>query len=193
MLTYSALPDTLLRPAGEVSADFLRAGARTYRNAASIVYQLPYGRTSSRTDLSAVLREGRGTCSSKHALLRQLASEQRLPVKLMLGIYLMNERNTPGVSVVLSKYQLNQIPEAHCYIVYDSNRIDVTRPVTTSVESIEYFLHEEEITPPQIGDYKILIHQEFLRRWLPTASLSAEWNFDRLWSAREECIAALAS
>ncbi len=154
MLTYAALPDTLLKPASEVSADFLRAGARTYRDAASIVYQLAYGRTSSRTDLSAVLREGRGTCSSKQALLRQLASEQRIPVKLLLGIYLMKERNTPGVGVVLSKYQLKEIPEAHCYIVYDDQRIDVTRPVTTSVEPIDSFLHEEEISPPRIGDYK---------------------------------------
>jgi hypothetical protein len=69
----------------------------------------------------------------------------------------------------------------------------VMRPVTTSVEPIESFLHEEEITPPQIGDYKISMHQEFLRRWLPTAHLPAEWSFERLWSTREECIAALAS
>ncbi|HUA33256.1 MAG TPA: hypothetical protein VMA09_06600 [Candidatus Binataceae bacterium] len=193
MLTYSALPDTPLQTAGEISADFLQAGARTYREAAAIVYRLPYGRTSSRTDLSAVLREGRGTCSSKHALLRQLASEQGVAIKLMIGIYLMNERNTPGVGAVLSRCRLKEIPEAHCYIVYDDERIDVTRAVTTSVEPIASFLHEEEISPPQIGDYKIAMHRDFLRRWLPGAKLPAEWNFARLWSAREECIAALAS
>lgn len=193
MLTYSALPDVPLQSAGEVTSDFLRAGARTYRGAAKIVYDLPYGRTSSRADLAAVLREGRGTCSSKHALLRQLASEQGIAVKLMLGIYLMNERNTPGVGVVLTKYQLKEIPEAHCYIVYGDQRIDVTRAITTSVEPIDSFLHEEEISPPQVGEYKIAMHQDFVRRWLPTANLGADWDFDRLWRAREECIAALAS
>jgi hypothetical protein len=44
----------------------------------------------------AVHTEGRGTCSTKHALLAELATEQRLPVALVLGIYLMNERNTPS-------------------------------------------------------------------------------------------------
>ena len=193
MLTFSALPDSHLHPAGEVTADFLRVGARTYRDASKIVYELPYGRTSSRTDLTAVLREGRGTCSSKHALLRLLASEQGIAVKLVLGIYLMNERNTPGVGVVLTKYQLKEIPEAHCYVVYDDKRIDVTRAVRTSVEPIDCFLHEEEISPSQVGEYKIAMHQDFVRRWLPTANLGADWDFDRLWRAREECIAALAS
>ena len=94
---------------------------------------------------------------------------------------------------VALKTSLKEIPEAHCYIVYDNRRIDVTRAMTNSVEPIGSFLHEEEISPPQIGDYKIAMHQDFLRRWLHIASLLPEWNFDRLWNAREECIAALAS
>ena len=63
----------------------------------------------------AVLTEGCGTCSSKHALLAGLAAAQRLPVALMLGIYLMNERNTPGIGPVLARYGLAEIPEAHCF------------------------------------------------------------------------------
>jgi hypothetical protein len=43
-----------------------------------------------------VLAEQRGTCSTKHALLRRLAIEQGLDIALVLGIYEMTERNTPG-------------------------------------------------------------------------------------------------
>jgi len=57
----------------------------------------------------AVHTEGRGTCTTKHALLAELATEQRLPVALVLGIYLMNERNTPSVGSVLARHGLTEI------------------------------------------------------------------------------------
>lgn len=192
MRTWQALPDAVLASGTSVTAAFSRVGARTYRDAAFFVYRLPYGRTSSRTDLLAVLGEGHGTCSSKHALLAELAIEQRLPVKLMLGIYLMDERNTPGVGAVLGRYGLGEIPEAHCYLAYDGARIDVTRAVDTATEPIA-FLHEEQISPAQIGAYKVRLHQSFLRNWLREEPIIGTWTFEKLWEVREECIAALAS
>jgi hypothetical protein len=60
-----------------------------------------------------VLEEGCGTCTTKHATLTELAREQRIDVQLVLGIYEMNERNTPGVGRVLGAYGLSCIPEAH--------------------------------------------------------------------------------
>ena len=126
MRDWEALPDAPLTPAGSITAAFFGAGARTYREAARLVYRLPYGRTSSRDNPMAVLTEGRGTCSTKHALLAELATEQRLPLVLMLGIYLMNERNTPGVDRVLARHGLAEIPEAHCYLMNDGLRVDVT-------------------------------------------------------------------
>jgi hypothetical protein len=139
----------------------------------------------------AVLNEGRGTCSSKHALLAQLAGEQRLSVALMLGIYLMNERNTPRVGAALSRYGLAEIPEAHCYLLYNGGRIDVTRALDSRAEPIAALLHEEEIVPPQVGTYKICLHQEFLRNWLNAGYLSDSWTLDDISRVREECIAAL--
>jgi hypothetical protein len=182
-----------LASAGAVTAAFSETGVRTYRAAANLVYRIPYGRTSSRTDLLGVLGERRGTCSSKHALLAQLATEQSLLVKLMLGFYLMNERNTPGVGAVLARHRLAEIPEAHCYLLYESNRIDVTRAVEAPGEAISGFLNEEEISPPQIGSYKVNLHQNYLRKWLRSASLPSIWTFDELWRVREECITALGS
>jgi len=54
------------------------------------------------------------------------------------------------------------------------------------------FVEEEELSPEQIGDYKIVRHRPFIEKWLRSADLSDEWNLERLWTAREECIAALA-
>jgi len=60
----------------------------------------------------------RFTCTTKHALLAALAREQHINAQLVLGIYEMSERNTPGVGHVLSRYGLSYIPEAHCHLRY---------------------------------------------------------------------------
>jgi len=65
---------------------------------------LPYGRTANRTDLSLVISEQKGTCSSKHALLKEVADLNGIKgIDLIIGIYKMSEANTPGIGDELSK------------------------------------------------------------------------------------------
>ncbi len=118
--------------------------------------------------------------------------QQQLPIRLMLGIYEMSERNTPGVGRVLEKYGLASVPEAHCYLMYRNDRIDITRAVD-GAEPIAKFLHEEVISPDQIADYKVSVHHHFLRNWIGTAATSRAMSLDAAWKIREECIAALAA
>ena len=75
--------------------------------------QIPYGRITERSRYWLVLDEGRGTCTTKHATLAALAREQGIDVRLMLGIYEMSERNTPGVGPVLSAHGLTRKRVAH--------------------------------------------------------------------------------
>jgi len=148
MSTGHALPDTALRADrvelldGAINRRFLQAGADVSRGG-FLIFCLR--RRSSRTNLLAVLEEGRGTCSSKHALLAQLAGDQQLPVALMLGIYLMNERNTPGIGGVLSRYGLCGDSRSAFYLVSSGARIDVTRVVDSRAEPVAALLHEEEM------------------------------------------------
>ncbi len=193
MRSWNTLPACALISAGEISREFAAAGARDFRGAARYVHALPYGRNSNRTDPLIVIREHRGTCSTKHALLKRLADEQQLEIALMIGIYYMNERNTPGVGRVLEECGLESIPEAHCYLRYRDGRIDVTREAAGGpAEPIARFLHEEEISPEQIGDYKIALHQRWMRGWLASPDAPRSFDFDELWKIREACIAALA-
>ncbi len=192
MKSWESLPASKLKPGGPVAAAFIALNLEDYRSAAYYLRGLAYGRNSSRTDPLAVLREQRGTCSTKHALLARLAAEQQLPIRLMIGIYEMSERNTPGVGRVLEKYGLACVPEAHCYLMYNDNRIDITRAVD-GAEPIAKFLHEEVISPDQIADYKVSVHHHFLRNWIGTAATSRAMSLDAAWKIREECIAALAA
>ncbi len=191
MRSWYALPEKQLAASGEASAQFLALGIDDYREAARFTNQLPYGRNADRANFRLVLPERRGTCSTKHALLAALAIEQRLPIHLTLGIYEMSERNTPGLGAVLSKHGLAFVPEAHCYLIYNGTRIDVTRDAVIAAEPIARFLHEETIAPEQIGDYKVAMHQAWMREWVAREMPNRNW--EQVWKIREACIAALSA
>jgi len=180
------LPDFALDASGEVGHLFAALGITDYRDAARYVLGLPYGRNSDRSDWRLVLKERRGTCSTKHALLTELARENDRIVSLVLGIYEMDEINTPGVGSVLRGYGLRCVPEAHCHLVYEGTRVDLTRDVRGE-RPIEDFLYEEEIAPQQIGAYKVDKHRAFVRQWAAERGL----GFEQIWRAREVCIVAL--
>ena len=190
MRSWDALPSRRLAASGEASAQFLALSIEDYRDAARFVNQLPYGRNADRANFMLVIPERRGACSTKHALLAVLAHEQNLPIHLMLGIYEMSERNTPGVGAVLGRHGLAFVPEAHCYLTYNGERIDVTRAAVSPSESIARFLHEETIAPAQIGDYKVAMHQKWMRDWVARTMPHRDWA--QVWKIREECIAALS-
>ena len=186
-LSIETLPNVTLHAERLLGRSFAALGLGDYREAARHVRNLPYGRNSDRSEWRLVLEEGRGTCSTKHALLAELARETSLPVALVLGIYEMDGVNTPGVGTVLREHGLRCVPEAHCYLAHEGARVDLTRE-RGGAEQIEGFLHEEEIAPHQIGEYKVQAHRAFVRRWVGRRGLDPA----RVWQAREECIAALA-
>ena len=45
----------------------------------NFVKQIPYGRNSNREDFSLVISENKGTCSSKHAYLKDFANRNNIP------------------------------------------------------------------------------------------------------------------
>lgn len=183
-----ALPDFPLRPDGPLGQAFLRCGLNGYRSAARYVRELPYGRNTDRGDYRLVLSEGRGTCSTKHALLVALAEEHAVPVHLFMGIYLMCEANTPGVEIALRRHGLDAIPEAHCYLVYEKRRIDLTWP-EIPCSPISEFLHEEPLAPADIREHKVAVHRRYLEEW----ARQSGYSVDTVWTAREACIQALSN
>lgn len=192
MHPWEALSPHDLRPAGEITAAFLNLAKPDLPSAARYVCELPYGRNSDPGDPFIVLREMRGTCSTKHALLRRLAIEQHLDLSLFLGIYEMSERNTPGVGRVLQRYGLPCIPEAHSYLRSGDRLIDLTRRSEDPREPIAIFLHEEEIAPTQITHYKIGVHKSFLTKWIADNGNPRGLSLEEAWRIREECIASLS-
>jgi hypothetical protein len=191
--SWISLDPVNFRIAGPITAAFLLMGKRDLRAAGQHVRGLPYSRNSRPDDPLIVLAEGRGTCSTKHALLRRLAIEQELDIALVLGIYEMSEQNTPGVGNVLNQHGLASLPEAHCYLYAAGNRIDVTRATNWApTHAISHFLHEETIDPTQITGYKTALHKRFLSTWIADHDGLGGRSLEDIWAIREECIASLS-
>lgn len=188
----AALPQFQLRPISQLSKDFLSMGLTDYHSAVEYVWALPYGRNSNRADYSLVLHEGRGTCATKHALLAQVALDHEMhEIQLCIGIYEMNEQNTPGVGKILDQYGLPYLPEAHCYLKVGEERYDFTR-IETEGEKIQCFLLERTIEPSGIEQLKMVVHQDFLKMWIATGVFGIRFTFEKIWKVREECIQALS-
>jgi len=193
MFSWDVLPHRILAPAGYISKAFIDVGATEFRSAAAWVNRLPYGRNQSSDNQMAVFHERRGTCSTKHALLKRLAIEQNLDVDLCLGIYYMTDANTPGIGKVLAMHNLPLIPEVHCFLRTGHLLVDVTRASGLQPkESITSFVYEETISPDQIGKYKNELHRRFLQQWIASSDRASAYTLDDVWTIREECIAALS-
>lgn len=176
---------------GEVSDQFIDQGVYNFEMAIEFVRALEYGRTSNNPDYTLVLKEKKGTCSSKHALLAALAREQnQTDIKLVIAIYWMTEANTKGIGSHLSENGLTYLPEAHCYLKVGRKVVDVSFS-DSDFNIIGTEIHAEElIEPEQIGSYKINFHKRYLENWIKGEKLSK--SLEQVWEIREKCIKNLS-
>ncbi|HTN45648.1 MAG TPA: hypothetical protein VL098_04820 [Flavipsychrobacter sp.] len=182
-----------LREDRPLSAAFRQRGITRFDEAIYFVRHLPYGRNADKLQLTTVFSDGCGTCSTKHAMLYELAQENAYEaVRLFVGLFRMNGENTPPVKRTLAAHQLSYIPEAHCYLKINGEIVDATKAHSKPSDFLTDLLQEIEIVPVQITDFKIAFHKNYLQHWLaenPSITCSPE----ELWTIREQCIKDLAT
>ena len=177
----------------KVSEIFKAKGISDFHQAMTYVMELPYKRNNDKKNLLTVFADNCGTCSTKHALLKLLADENNFQeVKLILSFFRMNGKNTPSVNATLKKYKLEYIPEAHNYLRYHNERIDVTKANWGVSGFMNDVLLETEILPDQITDFKVSYHKDFLAKWLQENN-QIPYGLEEFWEIREECIKDLYS
>ena len=112
------------------------------------MHELPYGYNSTTEDILILFKEGFGSCTTKHAVIATLAEELGIVVHKMIGIYGMTEEIVTGTNLILDKYHLPYLPMIHCFLVYDSYRVDLTEGNNNGKNrSIEEFLFTEKVIP----------------------------------------------
>ena len=188
----AVLIDFPLLALGPVSAALRQRGCHRFAEAVALVHALPYGRNRQREDALALLNEQRGTCSTKHALLKRAADENgQAELELRVGIYAMNARNTPKARPVLAHHGLSYLPEAHCYLVHGAAILDATTRASAGAAFAADLLTQTVIEPGQAGAYKEAFHRRYLQDWLARELLP--FSPDELWTIRKACILALSS
>ncbi len=177
---------------GPISECFLSRNIHTFTHAAEFIKRLPYKRNTNKEELTSVFTDNHGTCSTKHAILKQLATENnRDDLKLALGIFRMNALNTPKISATLQKYYLAYIPEAHNYLRFEGRILDYTFPNSTDTSFEQDLLEEIIIQPGQITDFKVNYHTAYLQKWL-LENTHIQHTLEEIWKIREQCIQSLS-
>ncbi|WP_306350649.1 VOC family protein [Flavobacterium sp. '19STA2R22 D10 B1'] len=165
-------------------------GIKNWSELIEFTRNLPYGRNLNRKDFSLVIKENKGTCSSKHSFLKKIADLNNFDsVKLILGMYRMNNLNTPKIGNTILESGLEYIPEAHCYLKLDNQRIDITNSNSDIENLTRDIILEVEIEPEQVDTFKVNFHKNYLKNWINENEI--KMDFDRVWEIREQCIKKL--
>ena len=184
--------DFKLTSSEQYSTRFREAGIHSFKEACEFTANLPYGRNANREDFGLVLSEGKGTCSSKHALLASLALENGHPeIELIAGIFLMSEETHLKLTDFFQDKTYAAIPECHCYLRLNGERFDFT-DTSNGLERISpKLVREQRIDPNQVSDWKVMIHKHYLQGWL-NRNPPFQLTLDEIWKDREEAIALLS-
>jgi len=181
-------PDFPILSNKSISKEFIARDLPTFQAGAQYIKAMPYGRNKNKYDLLTLFNDQQGTCSTKHAILKILASENDFfEIQLMIGIFKMNGLNTPQIQFILDKYHLDYIPEAHCYLKYKNNILDFTKSNSNPSTFSNDIMVEIEIKPDQITDFKVSYHQNYLKSWIAN-NTGFKYSFSQLWEIREQCI-----
>ena len=176
---------------GKISKYFISQDIFDFAQASKFVQNSAYKRNTNKFNKLCVFEDLGGTCSTKHALLKELAVENKhKEIKLMLGIFNMNSQNSTKISKVLDKYNLTEMPEAHNYLKVGENYLDFTRKNSTPEDFLKDLVQEIEIQSDQTIEFKTNYHQTYLKQYLQEHP-EINFAFSEFWQIREECIAAL--
>ena len=161
---YTVFPNPFIQKKGIISEKFINLKIKTFWDACSYVHTLPYGYNSTPDDILILFKEKYGSCTTKHAVIATLAEELGITVYKSIGIYAMNEEIVTGTNKILKKYHLPYLPMIHCFLVYNSFRVDLTEGNNNGKNhSIEEFLFTEKVTPNLSEKDEYLLYKNVLK------------------------------
>jgi len=192
MDSYDKLPDAEIKPVGEISKVFLNLGIKSFKEACDYVHNSEYGYNSNADIKMIFFKENMGTCVTKHATIAGLAKELNIPLYKHVGIYKFTEEISTGTNEILKKYNLPYVPMAHCFLVYNNYRFDLTEGNCNGKNtSIEEFIYTEKVDPFISRKDEYLLYKKVLKEKVLT-SQEMEGTAERtILKAREESIILL--
>ncbi len=164
MDSYKVLPNPMIGNKGILSEKFTSLKIKYFWDACAYVHDIPYGYNSTTDDILILFKAGYGSCTTKHAVIATLAEELNIPVYKMSGIYAMNEEIVTGTNLILDKYHLPYLPMIHCFLIYESYRVDLTEGNSNGKNRpLEEFLFTEKVVPNISEKDEYLLYKKALK------------------------------
>jgi len=194
MDSYTVLPNPMIDKKEIISEKFKSLKIKNFWDACKYVHELPYGYNSRTDDFLIIFKEGYGSCTTKHAVIATLAQELNIPIHKMIGIYAMNEDIVTGTNKILEKYHLPYLPMIHCFLIYDSFRVDLTESNNNGKNcSIEEFLFTEKVIPNFSEKDEYLLYRKALKNLILNRKEMEGTTMNDVLHARIEGITLLRS
>jgi hypothetical protein len=191
---YKVFPNPAIINKGIISNTFINLGINTFWDACRHIHEVPYGYNSTTDDILILFKEGYGSCTTKHAVIATLAEELGIYVFKMVGIYAMIEDIVSGTNPILEKYHLPYLPMVHCFLVYDSYKVDLTEGNNNGKKrSIEDFLFTEKVIPNFSEKDEYLLYRKALKNHILTRKEMEGITINDVLHARIEGITMLRS
>ena len=192
MDSYDILPDVEIKPVGDISKKFLELGIKSFKEALDFVHNSEYGYNTNADDKMIFFKENMGTCVTKHATIAGLAEELNIPLYKHVGIYKFTEEISTGTNEILKKYNLPYVPMAHCFLVYNNYRFDLTEGNCNGKNTtIENFVYEEKVDPQITRKDEYLLLKRVLKEYILPSKEMEGIKERSLLKAREESILLL--
>lgn len=170
MQPIASLPETDIQPNGIVSEQFLKRQITSFRAACRWVKALPYGSNSDPGNSLLLFQEEQGTCTTKHCVIAYLAQEQNLNVCKNLGFYRLNDETVTGVNALLTIHGLSFIPQTHCFLAYETHRVDLTEGNCNGKnQTIEDYDFVVPVQPDLSSQQEQVLYREYLQRYFVIA------------------------
>jgi hypothetical protein len=170
-------------------------GCKSFSEACKYLSEIPYGRNTNRENPLSPLLEHKGTCTTKHHFLAQLAYENDFnDIEIMIGVFKMDGIYAPKLIPILHQFDLTYIMEAHTYLRFEGKIFDYTSKYSNeNMYFRKSLIHEIQVDISQLGDYKNMIHQLYLDHQSKSKSNKKNYSLTELWNIREMCIKVLGS
>lgn len=194
MDSYDNLPDKNITLQGEMSKIFLEFGIKSFKEACMYVHEQPYGYNSDYDNHFIFFKEGKGTCTSKHAVIAALAAELGIPLYNHVAVYKFTEEICTGAEHIIKKYNIPYVPMQHCFLNYGEHYFDLTEGnnngKNTSIE-LDVMIHHERVDPfiSKNGEY-FIVKKVLKEKILPTKEMEGI-SEKTLLKARSEGITLL--
>ena len=184
----SVLPNPSLTAKGPFSEKFLSLGLTRFQDVCTHVKAMPYGPNSDNQDSRILFAEGRGTCTTKHGAIGHLAQELGLPVYKNLGFYRLEDSVVTGISPILAPYSLSFIPQIHCFLEYETYRVDLTEGNCSGKnKTIEDYDFVVRVQPDLTHDQHQNYYLEYLAKYRSLAPKLRELSDTQVLGLLERC------